>query len=73
MLFRMTRTQTTNRGTLRAGVAYDARQDAKLKSLAADLIAKGFAEEVTLDQLKKEKASAEKIAKPRAAASGAKD
>lgn len=62
MLFRMIRTQTGEDGTLRAGVTYDAGKSAKIEKVAKDFIKAGFAEEVSADQLKKEKVTAEKLA-----------
>ena len=61
MLFRMTRTQTSERGTYRSGVAYDTGKDAAIAKEASGFIKAGFAGEVTAEQLKKEKAVAEKV------------
>ena len=61
MLFRMIRTQTGERGTYRSGVAYDAGKDAVVLKEVKAFIAAGFAEEVTAEQLKKEKTVAEKL------------
>ena len=62
MLFRMLRTQTSEHGTLRMGVAYDAGKDPALVKLANAMKAAGFAEDVTAKQLEAEKVAAEKLA-----------
>lgn len=62
MLFRMLRTQTSEHGTFRMGVAYDAGKNAALIKGAKALIAAGLAEEVTAKQLDQEKTKAEKLA-----------
>lgn len=62
MLFRMNRSQTSEFGTLHAGLAYDASGNPALESRVKAYIEAGFAELVTEAQLKKEKAKAEKTA-----------
>lgn len=62
MLFRMLRTQTSEHGTFRMGVAYDAGKNAAIIKSAKALVAAGLAEEVTAKQLETEKAKAEKLA-----------
>lgn len=51
MFFKMNRTQTGDRGTLHAGVIYDASKDPKLAAEAKKYVDVGFAEQLTKKQL----------------------